>query len=658
VPSLPAPTGAQRAEHDVHVNNGNAQSALFVGVHAGQSDGVAFDLPDAQRVFLQGCGLWSSAGTSLAWAGQPCWHVLETGFGLGLNFLATWHAWRCDPRRPKHFFYTAIDGSPQAAKDLLQNTSPWPEMHDLALALAAQWRGLMPGMHRIALAQNHVHLTLCIGGIQPSLQELDSPAHRFFLNGFSPPAQSETWPLPALKALARLASMGSRLTAINPHPGVRKDLTQCGFVVEDVAGLPAKDPPLQAVYQPAWSPKSRLRSAAMGIHPTQSVLILGAGLAGSAAAFSLAKRGLAVTVLDAGAGLGAGASGLPVGLTAPHVSPDDNVLSRISRAGVRATLQRCKLLLQDNSDWSATGVLEHRVEGKRALPSEDRWASAGHAWSTPATSEQKHQAGLSEGQAALWHPMAAWLKPRRLVAAQLQHPNIHLQWACEAAQLRWQDGHWQALDASGKVMAQAVNVVLATAYASKSLLSGLLGDQGPHIPFNPLRGQVSMGKLADLPVAVRQVMPTVPVNGHGSFISGMDMPEAFGSEAAWCLGSTFEREATHALIRPEDHASNHARLAKLLPHLAQPMLPAFDAKQVMAWAGVRCTLPDRLPAVGALDEERWPGLWLSAGFGARGLSLSVLAGEWLSAQLCGEPSPLPLSLSKHWQAQRFFKVKS
>ena len=50
-------------------------------------------LDQARRVFLQGCGL------PAAWADQPQWRVLETGFGFGLNFLVTWAAWRAAGRR-------------------------------------------------------------------------------------------------------------------------------------------------------------------------------------------------------------------------------------------------------------------------------------------------------------------------------------------------------------------------------------------------------------------------------------------------------------------------------------------------------------------------------------------------------------------------------
>ena len=38
----------------------------------------------AELTFLAGCGLPE------AWAAQPQWRILETGFGFGLNFLTTW----------------------------------------------------------------------------------------------------------------------------------------------------------------------------------------------------------------------------------------------------------------------------------------------------------------------------------------------------------------------------------------------------------------------------------------------------------------------------------------------------------------------------------------------------------------------------------------
>src|SRR3989344_7657880 len=47
----------------------------------------------ARGVFLRGNGLPGR------WQGRDRFTILETGFGLGNNCLATWAAWRQDPQR-------------------------------------------------------------------------------------------------------------------------------------------------------------------------------------------------------------------------------------------------------------------------------------------------------------------------------------------------------------------------------------------------------------------------------------------------------------------------------------------------------------------------------------------------------------------------------
>ncbi|HSX92881.1 MAG TPA: oxidoreductase, partial [Hydrogenophaga sp.] len=60
-------------------------------------------LAQARHVFLGGNGL------PVRWAGREHFTVLETGFGLGNNFLATWDAWRTDPRRCARLTFLSIE---------------------------------------------------------------------------------------------------------------------------------------------------------------------------------------------------------------------------------------------------------------------------------------------------------------------------------------------------------------------------------------------------------------------------------------------------------------------------------------------------------------------------------------------------------------------
>ena len=87
-------------------------------------------LDQARQVFLAGCGL------PRAWAGQAQWRILETGFGLGLNFLVTWAAWRADPERPRMLHFVSTEAWPVGADDLLRATAVHPELAPLAEELS------------------------------------------------------------------------------------------------------------------------------------------------------------------------------------------------------------------------------------------------------------------------------------------------------------------------------------------------------------------------------------------------------------------------------------------------------------------------------------------------------------------------------------------
>jgi len=168
----------------------------------------------------------------------------------------------------------------------------------------------------------------------------------------------------------------------------------------------------------------------------------------------------------------AGASGLPAGVFAPHVSPDDSVLSRLSRCGVRATLQALAASgLVEGDDWSACGVLEHEVDGKNRLPAAWSGGTApGADWSRPADAAALKAAGLPDATVGTWHARGGWLRPARLVRALLAHPAIHWQGRSTVARLEpvsAPDGtkQWQAYDSDGTVVRVYESLGRATATA-------------------------------------------------------------------------------------------------------------------------------------------------------------------------------------------------
>lgn len=374
--------------------------------------------------------------------------------------------------------------------------------------------------------------------------------------------------------------------------------------------------------------------------------MVGAGLAGAAAAYSLASRGYSVSVLDAAHGPAHGASALPVGLVAPHLSADDAVLSRISRMGVQATLTRAQALL-DPDDWQVSGILEHRLKGKTMRPQGD---------TLRATADQIAQAGLPADAPALWHAQGAWLRPARLVQAQLDHPQIQCHWDAQLARLIHAQDLWQGVCRDGRVFT-APTIVVCAAFNTAALLQSVewvgaegIGHSRVTLPLNALRGQVTWGYEDELPGAVANLLPPFPVNGLGSLVRGT---EAHTGRRFWMVGSTFVRGQTQTDVRLDEHQANIDKLKQLLPALGQALgdvygpwlagdISAAQAPSLHGWAAVRCTVPDRLPLVGRLAAHP-PGLFVLAGLGARGLTLSVLCGELLATQIQEAQPVLPLN---------------
>lgn len=561
-------------------------------------------LAQARHVFLGGCGL------PAAWAGAPRWTVLETGFGLGLNFLATWQAWRDDPQRPALLHMVSCEAFPVAREDILRAASAEPQLAPLGEQLAQRWWGLVPGQHRFVFEDGRVVLTLCIGDVRAVLAEQAFAADSVFLDGFDPQANPAMWELGTLKAVTRLCRLGAGLASWTVNGQVRRDLRTCGFVVEKAPGLPPKRECLQARYQPAWTVRGGFRLPS--VTPTQAVVV-GAGLAGAAVAAQLALRGWQVQVLDAGDDPAAGASGLPAGLLAPHATPDDNLLSRIVRAGLRLTWQACDALLQTGQDWAPAGVRQRR-EDARPLPD---LGDFGSDWQQP-----------DAASGTVWFPHAGWVKPAALVRAWLDTPGIRFTGQARVAALcRSEDGAaWQARDAQGDLLAQAPLLVVCAALGSAALAPAPL-------LLHAVRGQVSRGPCtSDLP------LPPTPVNGAGHLLPSVP----FGEAQDWLCGATYGRADTATDVRAADHAANLDRLRQLTPALAQALGPAFAQGQVQAWTGVRCASADRRPLVGELA----PGLWCSVALGSRGLSFAALAAQLLAARLHGEPLPLPQRLAQ------------
>jgi len=542
----------------------------------------------------------------------------------------------------------------------------------------------MPGVHRLVFENGQVLLTLGVGDAKSLLKAQSLVVDSVYLDGFSPQRNPDIWDVSTLKAVARCCRRGTRLASWTVARSVLDGLQQCGFEVRKTLGVAPKRDNLQACFNPSWALSKRglgADRATDGPVPEPTVptrcVVIGAGLAGAACAASLARRGWQVSLIDALAGPAGGASALPAGLLAPHVSPDDSLLSKLSRSGLRATWQTVTGALQPGLDFQMTGVLQRRFEASGALPA--AWPEAAHEWSriasaaelaevtkgatgaevpgiTQQAAPETNGSGNETTPAGLWHGAGGWIKPWRLVQAMLNTPGITPLYGATVARLKQVviEGHpsyWQVLDSLGNCLAEAELVVLAAGFDTARLVTAtnLTDDSQPigALPLQAIRGQVAWGK------AQRTTdMPPFPVNGHGSFIPGFIGADG---QLNWLMGATFERHNTSCEITPGDQHSLAVRLQTLLPRTASKLESAFQEEGAQAWAGVRCASPDRLPVVGPLNETLLPGLWVCSALGSRGLTFAVLCAELLASWLHTEPLPIENRLAQALRVNRFSK---
>lgn len=540
------------------------------------------------------------------WQGQPLHVVADTGFGQGLNFLRAWRNWRDDPARCDRLHCAAITPQAPSRTALLASASAHPGLAELAVELASHWpEPAPPGFHVLPLDGGRVTLTLCVGGLLPVLQSWRFLADTVWLaNGSGTPD--------VLRAVARLSHRQTRVACDAAPDGLPDALQDAGFTITSPTG----HAPLTARYAPRW-PAPEAPPRAPG-HAT----VLGAGLAGAALCRALGRRGWALTLLDQGSGPAQGASGLPVGLLAPHQTAKPTAMSQLTDIGARGMKRELARLLPDRQAWQA-GLM--RMDGTQ--PPE-------------------------------WLPDAVQVTPAALVQAWLEEAHgtgqLTSAWHSPVTGLQRQPQHWALTDGVGSTTHEASMVVLASAWGSQALLAPWGGDA---LALSPVRGQLSLGLASDL-----MERPEHAINGAGVFVPRCH----WQGQDHWAVGATYERGQSTVEVRAANHQANLAALQGWLPALADQLRPAFQAGRVTGWAQIRCATGDRLPIAGALpdvaalqthrpvhQQPRLGGLHALTGLGSRGLTLSLLCAEVLAARLAHEPLPVPAELADALDPARF-----
>ena len=604
-------------------------------------------LGQAQHVFLAGNGL------PARWQGRTRFVIVETGFGLGLNFLATWSAWKNDPLRCTRLHFISVEKHPFSAADLATLYASWSAPHlcapltSFAAQLLAQWPTLTPGFQRLHFDNEQVALTLIFGDATTELARLEAKADAFYLDGFSPAKNPDLW-TPALCAtLSHLAAPGATLATWSVASTVRDNLSTSGWLLNKAQGYAGKRTMLCGQWPGEMPSEPQLERRA---------IVIGAGIAGSSAAERLAARGWHIDLIDRAPSPGQGASGNLAGVFRPLPSVDDNWLTRLTRACFLYSRRHFTKLAAEGLQlrWGKTGVLHlarddtHEMAQKRLVetqqPPDDYLCFVDRA-------QAQKIADWPVASGGWWFPGAAWVAPPSACRANLERHSalIDTHFGREVERIERCAGQWCAWDAVGQLIAEAPVLILANA------TDALRFPAAAHLPLRAARGQVS-----HLPADAGSA-PQVVVCRLGYVTPAVD--------SVRYAGATFLLNDTETALRSTEHQENLAKLDFMLPGFSSTLSANIDLNTLGGRVGFRPTSPDRMPMIGALADAATinpalpspplkeiphiPGLYLINGFGSRGIVWSALAGELLASLIEGEPLPLEAELAAAVDPARF-----
>ena len=669
------------------------------------------------------------------------------GTGLNfLNCWQLWL--RCQKRTANsaRLTFISVEKHPLYANDLERSLDLWPELAELSQALVSAYKKTISpyintykklsespfytlefGNVRLILIiddaeialknslNSHFYNLSSVNNNQPSTaappQQLTIDA--WLLDGFTPPKNPDMWSHDLFKAMYALSHHNTTLATYTAASQVRKDLTKAGFTIEKRNGFGKKREMLighivkkeineankskankentSALTTPAKKLKSKKNPTPWAINrhhriikAGDTVAIIGGGLAGCHSAYSLAKRNIKTTLIDAHTTLASEASGNPQGVIYGKLSAHGQMLSDFNLSSLLYAQQHYASFWKAHPQaGKACGVLQlsqteraqkqHTLIGQQFKGSDFlRYLSA---------EEASNIAGIQLDYPALFFPHCGWLAPQTLCEwlTSSKHitklnntcvnslSKIENQWQLSGIQqqpnsslLNNNDNNKtsEARDKQTQWQQHFDHVIITNANAAKQF------SQTEWLPTKPVRGQITYVPSQDTLTQLNTVIcsegyiaPSTPING----------------QAQHAIGASYNLNDFNPDLSEQDHKHNLQQVnhALSLSQRAGDPITANGGR-----VGIRCTTPDYLPLAGpapnsiafkqdysALSHnahtvipttgDYHQGLYLNIGHGSRGLAYTPLTAEILACTLTGEPLPLSQTMADAINPARF-----
>lgn len=388
-----------------------------------------------------------------------------------------------------------------------------------------------------------------------------------------------------------------------------------------------------------------------------NVVVIGAGIAGAATAYELARRGAKVQLLEAQNKVAQAASGHYQGLLYAKISPHPTPQTQLLLAAYGYTHRLLNQLLPEKNTWQDCGLLHlnhnaNEIKRNQALASHTHHQ---HLYRFVNAIEASQLANIPINQDGLFWPHGAWLNPASFIHALIEHPNITLHTQAKITQAQFTEQQWH-IQTEDKRSFSGSHIVFCTGADSRH--TPII----QHYPTQLIRGQTSQAHANEYS---RQLQ--IALSGS-SYIS-----------PAWqnqhCFGATFINNNHDTQWHATDQEQNWVELHALHSQLANHLFHSQDINKKTGHAAIRCDSHDHLPIVGALGNvdamqkiyaklaldknyrlhtpcPYYPNAYANIAHGSRGLCTAPICAAQIAAEICGTPHVLHQSLRHALQANR------
>lgn len=683
------------AEPDLKWNeNGQPYSTEYEDIYFSKHSG----LDETEHVFIEGNRL-RQRFAELKISGQNRnFTIVETGFGTGLNFLYSCSIWESIGKRDDSdrtcLHFVSVEKAPLSTGQLRRAFQQWPALKVYQERLLECYPERLRGVHRVHFSpkagtgspQSHIdiQLTLLFGDAVEMLPQLVGNiafgVDAWFLDGFAPARNPDLWSPELFHEISRLSAPHATFSTYTAAGHVRRGLAEVGFEVEKLPGFGSKREMCRGVLssrrsaQPIPSkPWFTLPALPVRQGSEKQAVVIGAGMAGCTAAYSLARRGWQVELLDAGEGVANRASGNPQGVLYTRFSSTPSSSAEFSLISYLFAQNFYRELSAANPDgpgfFFPGGVIQlafDEKERQRLRSIVDNTALSQNVVRWLSAEQVDERAGVEVGIDGLMLPSGGWLIPANLCQVLSAHPNITRRFSQSVAALNAIETDevksWELVSEDKRVITEAEVVIIACAEQSNRLIPGR------PLPIKAIRGQVTE-------------LPATPGASNLQTVLCTDGYIAPPYGTSQCIGATYNFGSTCAEVDPEDHQANLDGLGRYLPQLHRQILRRCDPNDLLpenlaGRVGFRCTTPDYLPIVGPLPNTEafledyailrkdktipvqqlgryHPGLYTSIGMGSKGLAYAPLCAELLASTICDEPLPVGRVLSEALNPSRF-----